>query len=252
MSKQQSIWLLAGMQALLFIFVSCSSANDDKKDVKKSNPQETRLSASHILVIHNEAKRTPPEISRTKKEALARINEALKKIKDGAEFAALAKEYSDCPSKVVGGNLGIFPASKNSKEFTDALLALEYGQVSDPVETAYGYHVLKRQKAMEINVRHIMISHDEVKLKSPTRSKQEAMILINKIQKMLQDKGGDFANLAKKYSDCSSKNAGGNLGLITPGKMMPAFEKVAFTLKENEISDVVETEYGYHIIQRLP
>ena len=76
--------------------------------------------------------------------------EIAKKAKEpNADFAALAKEFSDGPSGARGGNLGVFPERGPRamvKPFTDATVQLEIGEVSDPVETEYGYHIIRRQE----------------------------------------------------------------------------------------------------------
>lgn len=217
-------------------------------------PRALKLSASHILVMHNESMRKPPEIARTKEEALARANEALAKIRGGADFAEVAKELSDCPSKARGGDLGVFPARAMAPQFSEATMALAVGAVSEPVETPFGYHIIKRQPVEEVHARHILVMHDASARKPPTvtRTKAEAKKLIDEIAAKLKAKDADFAALAQQYSDCPSKMRGGDLGAFPRGRMSPEFEKAAFALAENAISDVVETEFGYHIIQRLP
>ncbi len=226
------------------------------KEPEKPKPRPTlvKLSASHILVMHNESQRKPPEITRTKEEALARTKEALAKIRGGADFGAVAKEYSDCPSKEQGGDLGVFPSIRMAPEFSNATIALKEDEISEPVETDFGYHIIKRQKIEEVRARHILIMHNEADRKPPeiTRTKKEAEKLIKEIEKKVKAKDADFEAIAKEYSDCPSKNRGGDLGAFTRGRMAPPFEKAAFELKENEISGVVETGFGYHIIQRLP
>jgi parvulin-like peptidyl-prolyl isomerase len=133
-------------------------------------------------------------------------------------------------------------------------MALAEGQISEPVETDFGYHLIKRQKVEEVHVRHILVMHDESQRKPPDikRTKKEAKKLIDEIATKVKAKDADFAALAQEYSDCPSKRRGGDLGTFGRGRMAPPFEKAAFALKENEISGIVETDFGYHIIQRLP
>ena len=222
------------------------------KPVKRSRE---KLSASHILLMHKESRRVPPTVTRTKDEAKKLIDEIYKKLKGGADFAELAKEYSDCPSgKRKGGNLGIFPANRMAPAFTEGVKGIAVGEITEPIETPFGYHIIKRQEVEEVHARHILLMHAESKRKpsSVTRTKDEAKKLIDEIQEKLKG-GADFAELAKEHSDCpSGKQKGGDLGTFGKGRMAPPFEKAAFGLEENGVSDVVETEFGYHIIQRLP
>lgn len=84
---------------------------------------------------------------------------------------------------------------------------------------------------------------------SATRSKDEAMEQIGSIKQEL-DEGADFAELAKKHSDCPSGRSGGDLGTFGRGQMVPEFEKAAFSLDVGAKSDVVETAFGFHLILR--
>ena len=70
--------------------------------------------------------------------------EILSKLKKGSDFATLAKEFSDCPSKKNGGDLGEFGRGQMVKEFEKAAFALEKGQLSEPVKTEFGWHIIKR------------------------------------------------------------------------------------------------------------
>jgi parvulin-like peptidyl-prolyl isomerase len=97
---------------------------------------------------------------------------------------------------------------------------------------------------------HILLMYRGSSRSTTTRSKEEAATQIASLKKQL-DEGADFEELARKHSDCSSSSRGGDLGLFEPGEMVPAFDEVAFALDIDELSDVVETEFGFHIIYRM-
>ena len=102
-----------------------------------STPEQVR--ASHILI--------PPDPNgdpnEAKKEALAKIQDLLKQVKEGADFAELAKANSTCRSSMDGGDLNFFGRKAMAKPFEDVAFALKIGEISDVVETQYGYHIIK-------------------------------------------------------------------------------------------------------------
>ncbi|PHS78129.1 MAG: parvulin peptidyl-prolyl isomerase [Rhodospirillaceae bacterium] len=100
------------------------------------------VSASHILLMHEGSARS--SATRTKDEALELVKDLKTQLEDGADFAELAKEHSDCPSGKDGGDLGTFGKGQMVKEFQDATFAMDEGEVSDVVETDFGYHLIKR------------------------------------------------------------------------------------------------------------
>lgn len=100
--------------------------------------------ARHILIMHELSARKPPGISRSKEEARARAEEVLARLESGDDFAALAGEYSDGPTKTTGGNLGSFPRGTMVAPFDQALFALDVNQTSGIVETPFGYHIILR------------------------------------------------------------------------------------------------------------
>jgi parvulin-like peptidyl-prolyl isomerase len=104
----------------------------------------------------------------------------------------------------------------------------------------------------EVSARHILIAFkgSERAGDDVTRSKDEAKALAEKVLKEAKAEDADFAALAKKYSDGPSATKGGDLGLFKKGKMHENFEKAAWKLDVDEISGVVETPFGFHIIQR--
>lgn len=110
-------------------------------------------------------------------------------------------------------------------------------------ENAGQFAVPHRKKASHILLKAGAEASEEERMEA----KEKAVAL----RKKLSD-GADFAELAKEESECPSAEKGGDLGYFTEGQMVPAFEKAAFDLKEGEVSEVVETSFGYHIIKAGP
>jgi hypothetical protein len=103
------------------------------------------VAASHLLVAYQGALRAAPTTTRTKDEAKKRATEAQKKAKKGGDFEKLVAEYSDEPgAKERGGRLGKFTRGRMVKEFADAAFAMKVNEISDVVETKFGFHVIKR------------------------------------------------------------------------------------------------------------
>ena len=213
------------------------------------------LSAAHVLIMYEGSERAPAGITRTKEEALALAKEIAAKAKaEGADFAALAKEHSDGPSGPGGGSLGNFPPHAMVPEFSDATLKLAVGEVSDPVETSFGYHIIRRQEVQVIpkaGAKHILVQY-QGSTRAPgtiTRTKEEALARMQECLKK-SGEGQKFEDLAREYSDGPSGPDGGDLGEFPKGAMDPAFDEAAFACEVGKITDIVETPFGYHIIYR--
>jgi len=111
---------------------------------KKEEPVPDKIHAAHILLMYKGSMRAPEDITRTKEEALQEIQKILDKVKAGGDFAELAQHYSDCPSSSKGGDLNEFGRGVMAKPFEDAAFKLKIGEMSDIVETPFGYHIIKR------------------------------------------------------------------------------------------------------------
>jgi peptidyl-prolyl cis-trans isomerase NIMA-interacting 1 len=107
-------------------------------------------------------------------------------------------------------------------------------------------------KPSAVGARHILITHTEATRAKPdvTRNKQEARSFAEELLGKARGEGADFQALAREHSSCPSAPKGGDLGTFRPGQMVPAFEQAAFALDVGEVSGVVETPFGFHIIQR--
>jgi len=183
--------------------------------------------------------------------AYQKIIQLRNKILNGADFKQVARESSEDPSaKENAGDLSYFTAFQMVYPFESAAYNTPVGQVSMPVRTKYGFHLVKvvdrRAARGEIHVAHIMI-----------RDKQEdanfSKNKINEVYQKLLAKEKTFEELAASYSeDGSSAKKGGELPWFGINKMVTEFEDAAFALKNNnDVSEPIKTSYGWHIIKRL-
>jgi len=140
----------------------------EAKDFYNSNQDKFALPemahARHILIT---AKETEPKADKDRKRA--KLVQIKKQLKDGADFADLAKQYSDCPSKERGGDLGFFPRGQMVKPFDQAVFKMMPGDISDIVETEFGYHLIKLEEKKPAKT----VSFDEAKAKITAYLTQE-------------------------------------------------------------------------------
>ncbi len=119
---------------------------DDTPEATKDG-SAVEIGARHILVMHEGSQQRPEDVTRTREEALARAKECLLKLRGGADFTEMVTEYTDEPGGVErGGDLGMFKRDVMVKPFSDAAFGLKVGEVSEVVETSYGFHVIKRTR----------------------------------------------------------------------------------------------------------
>ena len=163
----------------------------------------------------------------------------------GADFATIAQKHSEDPSaRKNSGALGYFSVFRMVYAFESAAYNTKKGEVSQIFRSQFGYHILKvndtRESLGEIEVAHIMLRD------TTTTGKQT----IDKVLAEIKG-GGDFSELAKKYSDDRrSASNGGKLAKFTMGSLPPPFGEVSFSLsKENEFSEPFRTAYGWHIVR---
>ena len=196
---------------------------------------------SHILI------RTEREDTLT---SYNKAIEVIKRLNAGEDFSKVADETSDDQSVVRNhGYLGWFTALQLVWPFEKAMYELPLNQISTPIKSSYGYHVIKvhnRRPAWgQVNARHIMKMCSDRMPQEMQEKKYQEMI---EIKKRL-DAGEDFATLAMELSDDkASAQKGGDLGWFGIGRMVRDFEAAAFTLQPGETSEIIKTQFGYHII----
>jgi peptidyl-prolyl cis-trans isomerase SurA len=190
-------------------------------------------------------------------EALQKLRlrgeEALKRAKDGTSFAELAASYSDAPDALQGGSLGWRPQDRLPQLYAETVARMQPGEVSGLLRSSAGFHILKLVgkrggsapvSVQQTHARHILIRVNEVVSETEARQKME------NLRERLAN-GGDFAELARLYSQDGSAGKGGDLGWVSAGDTVPEFERAMNALKDNEISPVVKTSFGTHLIQVL-
>ena len=209
-----------------------------------SSDSEFRL--SHVLVL------VPPQasaeqIEQRRKRALL----ALSELRRGANFAQVAATYSDAPDATQGGNLGWRPSARLPSLFLETLEKLQPGDVSDIMRSPNGFHIVKllekRGKAAAAGVQQTHVRHILLRARDGL-SESEARERLQRLRERVTG-GADFAELAKTNSEDASASKGGDLGWVAAGDTVPEFERVMNALKDNEVSQPIQTPFGWHLVQ---
>lgn len=222
----------------------------NKKVVKEAYERmQYEIRASHILIkLSYDA--LPEDTLAAYKKAM----DIRRRILMGEPFESVAKGSSDDPSvKNNGGDLGYFTVFQMIYPFENAVYNSETGEITKPVRTRFGYHIVKvtdkRKARGQVKVAHIMLTVPRGTTPEVEKQKKQ---LINELYHRVKQ-GDDFSELAKEYSDDKgSARNGGELPWFGAGRMVEEFEKASFKLKANgEISQPVRTGFGWHIIKRI-
>lgn len=196
------------------------------------------------------------------KAAEKKATDVLGKVLSGGDFSALAKQYSeDADTKDKGGDLGWITV-KDNQELVDAAAKLQTGKTStDLIKTSKGYEIVKlegkrdktdsftNEPEKEVKASHLLICWKDIKDCESGLTKEEVYAKIKKLKEQATPQ--NFKDLVKQNStEPGAKESGGELGWFGSGAMVEAFQKAAFSQKKGTISDIVETEFGYHLIYK--
>jgi peptidyl-prolyl cis-trans isomerase SurA len=221
-----------------------------------AGPQAQELDVAQILI------RVPdnpsPELLAQRRK---RAEEVYQQIRTGGDFAKIAAAYSDAADATTGGDLGWRTPDRLPQLFADAVANLKPGELAPIMRSGNGFHVLRlvgrRAVAgsspsapavapiVQTHARHILIKV------TPTVTAAEARRKLLEIKQRLDNHAATFEELAKTFSNDGSASKGGDLGWIYPGDTVPEFERAMNDLKIGEVSEPIESPFGFHLIQVL-
>jgi len=219
---------------------------------KVTTTERTEYEVAHILVRVPE-QANPEQVA----AARARVDEVRAEAVGGADFAKLAASYSDGPNALKGGALGWRSAERLPGLFATALKDMKPGEVSAVLRSPAGFHLLKlvdrrdaggvvgAPQVIQTHARHILIKTNEAV------SENDARRRLLDLRERITRGGADFAELARLHSEDASAARGGDLGWLYPGDTVPDFERAMDALKPGELSQPVQTPFGWHLIEVL-
>jgi peptidyl-prolyl cis-trans isomerase SurA len=230
------------------ITVSDAEVDQYLATLKAQSGGETEYRIAHILVL------VPDQASAEQIEAKRkRAEEALRNLRTGADFAQVAAAFSDATDALQGGNLGWRSGARLPTVFADTVRKMKVGEVSPVLRSAAGFHIVKLLEKRDrdepavvdqTHARHILVRVNEM------TSDADAKAKIDRLKDRL-DTGAKFEDLAKLNSEDASAAKGGDLGWLSPGDTVPAFEEAMNKLEIGQISAPVRTTFGWHLIEVL-
>jgi peptidyl-prolyl cis-trans isomerase SurA len=191
-----------------------------------------------------------PETVQAAREKAEKLIADLRK---GADFRQVSLSSSDASEALKGGDLGWRKLSELPTIYADAVPKMKKGAIEGPIRSPSGFHIIKLmdQRGSDVEsitktrVRHILLKPNEVMTNDDARKKLETI-------KTRIQAGDDFGELARGNSDDKgSAVKGGDLGFVAPGALVPEFEQAMNDLKPNELSEPVQSQFGWHLIQVL-
>jgi len=249
MRREIALSLLRQRDVLTRIYVSPRELEQALDRQASQADDNAEYDVSHILLSLPESA-TAEQMNQVERRA----QEIQQRAVAGEDFGQLAITYSQAQSALERGKLGWRRAAQLPQFISEEVVKLEPGQVSPPLRTPTGFHIVKLDAVRggdgpmvveQVHARHILLRPTEVQDDATTRQRLEDLR-----ERILA--GEDFAALASITSeDPSSAAQGGDLGWTGPGSFVPDFDEALGKLQENEISQPFRTQYGWHIVQML-
>jgi peptidyl-prolyl cis-trans isomerase SurA len=230
------------------IKVTDAEVNHYMETQNKAGANNTQYHLGHIL-ISVPSGASSSAIQKAKEQA----ERVVKELRDGKDFRETAISYSNDDNALKGGDLGWRSIGQIPTLFTDTVTGMNQGDVSEPIRSPSGFHIIKMLETegsaqhviTKTKVRHILIKTNELV------DDAEAQKRLQALRDRISD-GDDFSTLARAHSeDKGSAVNGGSLEWVTPGALVPPFEEAMNKLEINQISAPIQTQFGWHLIQVL-
>ena len=219
----------------------------DTEDVRIDPGDRARI--RHILLSWAGAHRASPNLRRTREEAWSEAVRALERLESGEDFGEIAAQLSDDSSGERNGEIGAIQSGETHYVFEAMAFSLEEGERSPIIETPFGFHILQRESLIEIRIRHILVQWDGARASEEVRSPEAAWARAEEAAERIRG-GASVEAVAREFSDGPVGFRGGDLGYFEPGQMLPRYEEIAFALDVGELSQIIESELGYHLLFR--
>jgi len=239
---------LRGREIGARVKVTDAEVNHYLETQSKAGASNTQYHLGHILVS------VPSGASAsTIQKAQEKADRLVADLRSGKDFKETAISASDDDHALKGGDLGWRSIGQIPTLFTDIVTTMTQGDISDPIRSPSGFHIIKMLETegsaqhivTKTKVRHILIKTNE--LVDDDEARKRLLVLKERIRD-----GDDFATLARAHSDDKgSAINGGSLDWVGPGALVPPFEEAMNKLDINQISEPVQTQFGWHIIQVL-
>ena len=182
---------------------------------------------------------------------LGDADRAINRIKNGEDFSSITKEISISSNAALGGMMQWRKIADMPELFVDAVSLLGIGDYSKPLESGAGYHILKLidKRGPFVEYQDQWLSRHILLTPSAIRTEEETKTQLNSIRSRIID-GEDLGNLADEFSeDPGSAKKGGDLGWLGMGVLADEFERTMIESDINEISEVFETQFGFHFLE---
>ena len=215
-----------------------------------------RVAARHLLLPWAGSRGAPLGTSRSRDDAFREIEELRARMLAGEDFALLAKEHSTDGTRMRGGFLGSFERGSMASSFEDAVWRLPIGGLSLPVETEYGVHLILREPLEEVRLRHVLVQHQDAPGIAPdspaaSRPREEAKRVIDAARVAIIDDERPFAEVAAEVGDTATSRRGAELGWFFRAELGQHFDDALDGLEPGDVSEVIETPLGFHLVERV-